>query len=132
MTCTEARDAVLVADPTALVHPTDAALANHLHSCAPCAEMARALGADLEMLRGGVRRRSKRRVATIAIAAALPIAAGIIAILVSRRATPIVIEPPAASTASISVDVPPGKQATVFATKDPKVTIVWITPESGL
>jgi hypothetical protein len=132
MTCNDAREALLVVDPSEIVPQTDATLANHLRECAICADLANSLGGDLEVLQRSVRRRYVRRMTFVGVAAALPIAAGVVAMIVTHRAPSRPLDAHAPSTASVSVDVPPGQQATVFKTSDPKVTIVWMTSESGL
>ena len=132
MTCNEARDALLVADPTELADRDGTPLGNHLRECTYCREVACAIGADISGLGMAVRRRSRQRALALAAAVALPIAAAIVVRVSARPTNPPVVDLPRPATASISVDVQPGQRATVLKTKDPNVTIVWVTPAEGL
>ena len=143
MNCDTAREAMLVADPGELRGDVSATpLATHLASCEQCGELARRLANDLDVLSAtivaragdGRRKRSVRRVALIA---AIPLAAAVVAfaVLGTRDESPIPAPPAAARPVvsnMVSVDIARGQQATVIRTRDPKVTVVWLTNGGGL
>jgi hypothetical protein len=128
MTCDEAREAMMTAEPSELLGLGEGAFAAHLAGCSECANTAKTLGAALTPLSRTVNRRARRRAAAIV---ALPAAAAatIVGVVIARadntaeRATPHVSIP----ANVVSVDVKAGQQATVFKTSDPKVTVVWIS-----
>jgi len=133
MNCREAREAMLVAEAMELNGAGSSELAGHVATCDTCRALGRSLSADLDALDAAVRNRS-RRTAKI-IVATLPIAAALVAgaTLVHRAS------PPRAqsvgttvSPRTVSVQVAPGHQAAVFATKDTNVTVVWISTEGGI
>ena len=140
MTCAAARDALLTAD-LPLAFGASSELALHLRDCARCASLARVLTGDIETLRSSLWRRTikRRRVAGIAMTS---VAAAVVVLFAMRShspaSTPIVTasqaEPAvnAHPTDVVSVQVAPGKQATVFKTSDPTVTVVWLTDGGGL
>lgn len=133
MMCTEARDAMLVAEPCELCGAGDSELARHIASCAECKQVAFALEAGLQRFARSVARRSARRIAAVA---ALPIAAAILVIVAvephsqTRRQPAVVLQslPPASV---VSVDVAPGQRAAVLKTADPTVTLVWLTADGN-
>ena len=137
MNCNDARAAMLVAEPRDLNADGGSPLATHLHDCPECAERARILGANLEGLRRRVGTRASQRTRGVLLIAAIPVAAAVIvAVALDRRvpavpAAPIAHDVPRAEK-MVSVDVARGQQATVLKTKDPKVTVVWLTPGGGL
>ena len=140
MNCIEAREAMLVAEPSVLgdaaLNVADAldgpgdSFAEHLAACHACRRIAGRLAADLNGLSFRVRARSRRR-RNIALAA-LPIAAVLVAtVAVGARRSPASapsIEPRADHPAKVvSVDVGVGQRAAVIKTADPKTTLVWIS-----
>jgi len=147
MNCTEARDAMLVAEFDDLSGRGEPTLAEHMEACDECRATATRMIHELGALAAAVRARrhpSQRAtvVGRIALVAALPIAAGLFVALrlattasgpsserlnAGASATP----SPVAST-GVTVDVSPGQQATVIKTRDPKITVVWIEQRGGL
>jgi len=127
MNCAEARDAMLGGEPAELAGAGDTELASHVRSCDDCRRLGCALDRDVRRLARSVSRRRARRVA---IVAAAPIAAVILAFVVSqrdgggpRRDISRQSLPPARV---VSVDVAPGQRAAVLKTADPTVTLVWL------
>lgn len=128
MTCDLARDALLEADLP--VSDDDLPeLGVHLRQCAECARLATALTRDTLALADAVRARKRQRAAIVAVASAL--AAAAIAVAVTRLDRVAPTPPPGEVNADrrgiVSVEVPRGKSAMVLQTKDPNVTIVWLT-----
>lgn len=142
MNCTEAREAMLVAEPSELRGgPTavgaaealdglgDSPLDAHLMDCDTCRRLAGLLAADMDGLSFRLRARSARRTLVLA---ALPVAAVLVATVtfVARRSPQ--TAPPIQSRADdranvVSVDVGVGQRAVVIKTADPKITLVWIS-----
>jgi hypothetical protein len=129
MNCDAARDALLDVD-LPIDDTTD--LARHLRECNACGRIVDRLAGDLAVLRAAVQLRARRRRRRLLAAATLSIAAAstIVAFVHARRGLgetrPAVNAAPAGV---VSVQVPPNKMATVLQTKDPNVTIVWLTDE---
>ncbi len=142
MTCDEARDLLLEAEPEALRGTGTSALALHLAGCAECRAMAvrvlaqqaaldRALTAMAEARLAAPARPARRRwrLATWGLAAA----AGLAALLLARPDRPDgdgrLAAPPRLASAPAAVDVDvsatPGRNAVVMKTADPTITIVW-------
>jgi hypothetical protein len=131
MTCLEAREALVIADPREL---SDASgeLAAHLKTCAECGARAKAISAQTSVLASMVRLRTRRRrsrrlmvAATASIAAAL-----VLAVALNSRRAPAVPEVRLSSLPvahRVSVTVAPGQSAAVLATADTLVTVVWFT-----
>ena len=137
MNCTQAREAMLVAEPAELRagYRGESELAKHLHDCEACRSLARALTGDLNQLAVRIRTRSRRRTLMLA---ALPIAAVLVAavVLIRHRSEPRPVAvgslPSNDRPASVvSVDVQVGQRATVIKTADPKITLVWISSGSN-
>jgi hypothetical protein len=133
MNCTEAREAMLVAEPAELRAEGESELAAHLVECDACRSLARALTGDLGRLSSRIRARSTRRALMLA---ALPVAAVLVvaATIVTRRSDqPTVAALPRSDRPAnvVSVDVGVGQQATVIKTADPKTTLVWISSGSN-
>lgn len=129
MTCDDAREAMMTAEPRELLGYGEGALVAHLADCPTCAEKARTLGSVFPRLAEVVDRRSRRRAAMfVGIPAAA--AAVVLGVFIVRpdddgaRAVPRVPIP----ANVVSVDVKAGQRATVLKTSDPKVTVVWISP----
>ncbi len=76
MNCTEAREAMLVAEPAEFRAQGGSELAAHIGECEACRSLARALAGDLDRLSSRIRARSRRRTLMLA---ALPIAAVLVA-----------------------------------------------------
>ena len=133
MTCDSARDALLEAD-LPIVDDNTSELAAHVHNCAECARLAVALHRSTSALVDVVRRRARKRRRIAILAATSTLAAAAIILAVARLDR---VAPRAAVNVErrgiVSVDVPRGKAAMVLQTKDPNVTIVWLTdaPRSG-
>jgi hypothetical protein len=132
MNCTQARDAMLIAEPAELAGVGDSELARHIVTCGPCAKISGAIGHDLQHLARSINRRSaaRRSARRIALVAALPIAAAILVVFAvaprtgaERRDVALKSLPPANV---VSVDVAPGQRAAVLKTADPSVTLVWL------
>lgn len=140
MTCTEARELLLEADLDALRGEGPSALARHVAACARCRALAgqvldeqAALDRVLAHLAerahpaGGVRRTPPAvRVAAWGLAAAAAVVAAFLGLRARPTAAP---EPPAALAAppsAVEVDVSAsGRNAVVFRTPDPTITVVW-------
>lgn len=129
MNCNEARELLLTADPEELAGGGATPLADHLRDCAQCAAIARAVGADTDALRLTLSKRGSKTARRMALVAALPIAATIVAIVASHE-RPVAPAPAAAAAASVSVDVARGQTAAVVQTNDPRVTIILVTQEN--
>jgi len=128
MTCDDAREAMMTADPPELLGHGSGALVGHLGSCPACAEKAKVLSSALSPLAATVNRRSHRRAAlVVGIPAAA--AAVVLGVLIAQPDDGVVVVQRAAIPANVvSVDVKAGQHATVLKTSDPKVTVVWISP----
>jgi len=129
MTCNEARQAMMTAEPWELVAADSGALAAHIADCPMCAETAKVLSSALSPLAERVNRRGRRRAAmVVGIPAAA--AAVILGVVIARpngdgeRVGPHVPIP----ANIVSVEVKAGQRATVLKTSDPRVTVVWISP----
>ncbi len=144
MTCSDARAAMRVADRRALRGADDSDLAGHLRACDACRSLAAGIESDTALLASALAARgsvdAERVIApprlgtrTAAILfAALPVAATIVlGVLLHRQGTPRgaprEVRDVIASN-MVSVDVERGQTTTVIRTKDPTVTIVWISP----
>jgi hypothetical protein len=135
---------MLTAEREELRAEGDGALAAHLRACVACHAAAEHIDATTVALTSMVaepRRSTARRwsPARLAGIAALPIAAGVIGVLIMRDAPekPSAPATPPQVTAQaprgvVSVDVARGQTATVIKTRDPNVTIVWLAPGGGL
>lgn len=139
MNCTDARDAMLVAELAELQMKAATPLTSHLVECAECRARAASVSsqtAQMDVLlaqRGGARR--TRPVRRFVLVASLPIAAAVIlAATIHARREEAVIPRPAHSlpaARNVSVDVAPGQQTTVLKTADSTVTVIWLTPGVG-
>jgi hypothetical protein len=133
MNCTEARRAMLVAEPAEFRAEGGSELAAHVGECEACRSLARALAGDLDRLSSRIRVRSRRRTLMLAV---LPIAAMLVAavtVVRNRVERPTVASLPHNDRPAsvVSVDVGVGQQATVIKTADPKTTLVWISSGSN-
>jgi hypothetical protein len=134
MNCTEAREAMLVAEPAEFRAEGGSELAAHVGECEACRSLTRALTGDFNRLASRIRGRSRRRTFMLA---AVPIAAMLVAAVtvVRKRADQpdtVVAQPRTDRPASVvSIEVGVGQQATVIKTADPKTTLVWISSGSN-
>jgi hypothetical protein len=132
MSCIEARDMMLVAEPSELRGRVDSAFTAHLGECSSCRSLASSLAGDMNVLSSRVRARATRRtvmLATVPIAAVLVVA---VTILATGRNQPATARLPGADRPAnvVSVDVGVGQRATVIKTADPKTTLIWISSGS--
>jgi hypothetical protein len=135
MNCTEAREAMLVAEPVEFHAESGGGseLGAHVGECDVCRSLAQALAGDLDRLSSRIRARSRRRTLMLA---ALPIAAVVVAtvtVMTKRADQPAVaVQPRTDRPASVvSIEIGVGQQATVIKTTDPKTTLVWISSGSN-
>ena len=129
MTCDDARDAMMTAEPGELLGVGDGVLAAHLAGCPACAKEARTLRSVLPRLSERVNRRGRRR-AAIVVGVPAAAAAVVLGVFIARPGGDdgrIVARAPIPANV-VSVDVKAGQHATVLKTSDPKVTVVWISP----
>ena len=146
MTCSDARDAMLIAERSALRGDDDSGLSQHIQECLSCRRLAAMIESETAVLAAAVgpreaanqdsRSRNRQRTRNAILVTVLPIAATIaMAAVLQRRgeadnhvqATPLSANERLGMNA-VSVDVERGQTATVIRTKDPNVTIVWISP----
>ena len=130
--------------PTIAAHGVST-LATHLHACEACQAVATTLLASTSAMQARylaltpsvapagatIRPRDVRRHAGWAIAALAAAAAVILAVVVRReRGDPLHgghwVELSDSASTAVSVDVPDGRNAIVFTTRNLKVDIVWI------
>src|SRR5215208_4908081 len=138
MTCTEARDALLVADLAELRAESDTPLVTHVQTCAECERLATVIlrgTASLERSALGAKRR-RQTTDRLALLAVLPIAAAVVvAVAINARSPGKASSPRSVSSLpvvrQVSVEVARGPQATVFRTADPKVTVIWVSSGEG-
>lgn len=136
MDCRTARDRLLTADLDALDPRRRDPLADHLRACAACAAAAqRIVDASAALAAGLVpgeapapeiagRRKPVRRLRAATIAALAAAALLLFILRGSDLAGP--AAPPAAASAPVPViSVPEGRNAVVFRTADPTITVVW-------
>jgi hypothetical protein len=132
MTCDEARDALLVADLSALGAGD---LANHVAACADCRARVESLSAQTAVLGATMgRRHRRRRSRRLALAAGVPIAAAVVAGVTLRASHD---SPEIARIARqrsslpvarrVSLTLEPGQSAAVLRTADTTVTVIWFT-----
>jgi len=143
VTCAEAIERMLEADPTDLSGAADSELSLHLRGCARCRRAAnRILEAERELWgalaaatpgRGAdeavglVRRRARRRrwmwrAAPLAAAAVLAVA------LIARREPVQRSLPPASAPpirSGLAVEGPPGRSVAVFQADNPDIVVIW-------
>jgi len=114
MTCDDAREAMMTADPPELLGHGSGALVGHLGSCPACAEKAKVLGSALSPLAATVNRRSHRRAAlVVGIPAAA--AAVVLGVLIAQPDDGVVVVQRAAIPANVvSVDVKAEQMWTVI------------------
>lgn len=141
MNCTEAREAMLVAEAAELRGETETLLAAHIAACAGCSRAAAIIDGGTRQLGLALAGRSaatRRRVAPRAMGFVfVPIAAAVVfGVMLSGR----VSRPAESSRVSlaplpvarnVSLEVARGQQATVLKTADPKVTVIWLSSGEG-
>jgi hypothetical protein len=136
---------MLIAERSALRGDDDSGLSQHLQECLSCRRLAAMIENETAVLAAAVRREpakqdsralTRQRTRNAILVTVLPIAATIAmaAVLQHRgdadnhvQATPLSANERLGMNA-VSVDVERGQTATVIRTKDPNVTIVWISP----
>ena len=130
MTCDEARDAMMTAEPRELLGRGEGVLSAHLAGCPACADAARTLRAVLPRLSEKVNRRSRSRAAMVVgiPAAAAALVVGVFIARPEGEGGGRKVAPTSIPTNVVSVDIKAGQRATVLKTSDPKVTVVWISP----
>ena len=130
MTCDEAREAMMTAEPRELLGRGDSALSSHVTGCRACADKAKVVIAALAPLSRALNRRARRRAAMI-VGIPAAAAATVIGVFIGGRRSEsdnTRVGPTTAIPANVvSVDVKAGQRATVLKTSDPKVTVVWIS-----
>jgi anti-sigma factor RsiW len=155
MTCAQALDQMLDAEPVELHAEAAGDLARHLrgcHACRSAAEGILAAQADLAsglaaLTAAGVRREVRVRpigsapsaMRRWALRAALPLATAASLLLVLRRPPSSPAQFSRVAAAAIQRDMMheeaqvepgPGQSAAVMATRDPEVTVVWLYPSN--
>ena len=138
MTCTEAREALLEAEPAELGGAGTSAVALHLAGCSECAVRARAILAGMQAMDAALVGlasapvpRSRRRAPAVRwVALGLAAAAVLAGVLLVRRepgtslAVPIATAPPLPRGVEVDLAAAP-RSAAVFATADSTITVVW-------
>lgn len=149
MTCEQARQAMLDADPAELTGQGSSALVGHLASCTRCAGRAHAILEGQQALAAALRAQRPRVAAVEAlraaqVAAAMPerrwrgwrialpgaLAAGIALLLLWTRWNPpaertVAPESAAPALPPFAVQGPPGRTVAVFRTANPDIVVVW-------
>lgn len=138
MTCTEARDAITVANLSELRASDDAPLAEHLQHCAECRVLADVVLRGTSVLMSGNARRARlhrSRVRRVTAWSSVAAAATIVAVVADRREPTARPEPTRSASLpvarQVSLEVARGQQATVLKTSDPKVTVIWLSSGEG-
>lgn len=142
MKCTDARQALLIADPSELVGGHATEVSRHLRDCSGCAAAAAAIVEHTDALRRAlvasaasrhpgvtVRHTAKRGRRRWIVAVPALAAAGLAAVLfmadTAYRGTEIVPATRAAQTPGPLVDQPMGTNVAVFGTDNPNIVVVW-------
>lgn len=147
MNCTEARAALLEADPMELRGEAETAVSLHLRECAACRAAADAILATEAAAGRWIETRAPRRGAADVVARGrsaaqrrrrarwgwlvpLAAAAGIVTLIVTQPGphppggdVGVVPEPAAGR---IAVEAPAGRNVAVFETADPNIVIIWL------
>ena len=138
MDCAAAREALLSIDLEELASGGDGALAEHLRSCPDCAAATLAIVAATERLAvdltpaTSIAMQRPRTLPNRPLLIRSATAAGLVgAVLLGARAfqhgstrvDP--VSAPASTTTLPAVTVPPGQNAVVFRTSNPRITVVW-------
>ena len=139
MTCTDAREAIEVADLSELRATDGSALAGHLETCADCRQLADVVvrgTAGLTMASARREQAARTRVRRVTAWSSVAAAATIVAAVAVNRDTPTSRGEPARFASlpverHVSLEVGRGQQATVLKTSDPKVTVIWLSSGEG-
>lgn len=143
MTCSEAREGILEADPSVLRGEGGDPLSLHLEQCEECRALARFVLAGEDRLGTFLQEAPRRpsveeilreaggppptRLRAPLVLVPLLAAAGLAALLLMPEAPmpePVHTVPPAST--GLNVDVPEGRSAAVLTTGDPNITVLWI------
>jgi hypothetical protein len=140
MNCTEAREALLVADLNELRGETGTPLARHVGTCPECRRMASLIANGTAHLSSAVAYRHRRRARLSRRSAVLwfvPVAAAVaFAVSLNARASkpdapPHVSRDPLPVARTVSLEVGRGQHVTMLKTADPKVTVIWLSSGEG-
>jgi len=141
MNCTQAREAMLVAEPAELRGETETALAIHVVGCPDCRRAAATIAGGTTQLGLAIARRTprtRRRVSRRAIGlVVVPVAAAAVFAVANAGGFSRTPEPPRVSCSplpvarTVSLEVGRGQHATVLKTADPKVTVIWLSSGEG-
>jgi hypothetical protein len=140
MNCTQAREALLVADLAELRGEAGTPLSAHVGACPDCRRAASMIADGTAHLgstivyRRGRRARVSRRAAVlwlVPVAAALVVAVSLNVRASRRDAPPRVSRDPLPVVRTVSLEVGRGQQVTVLKTADPKVTVIWLSSGEG-
>jgi hypothetical protein len=147
MSCTDARAALLEADPVELRGEAETAVSLHLRECAACRAAADAILATEAAAGRWIETRAPRRGVADALArgrsagrrrrwrwaAPVAAAAGIAALVFLTRpaAGPPSARPAGATAAAsapggVAARAPAGRNVAVFATADPEIVVIWL------
>jgi hypothetical protein len=136
MTCEDALDAMLVADPAELEEKDAGALAEHMRGCTECRRRALVLARGTSALRLTAARRGVRRSRRAAGVVFFAAAAAVVLVVSMHGGRE--IQPTVASTVAslpvarhVTLEVAPGQRATLIKTNDPKVTVIWLSTGEG-
>jgi hypothetical protein len=140
MNCTEAREALLVADLAELRGKAETPLGAHIGACPNCRRAASVIALGTAGLGSSiVRRRSRgsrrsRRVVTLLVPLA---AAMVLAVVLNGRRASVSEQPlrvahdPLPVARTVSLEVKRGQRVTMLKTADPKVTVIWLSSGEG-
>ena len=141
MSCEECRELMLEADPELLTGIGDEPLAAHLNRCDVCRDAAAAMLRQVQLARTAYQRiepvsSPPRRVMRFSVRRSVWVvaslaAAAVITVVATRPAQVDLhgghwVDLPDATSVPLAVDVPEGKSAIVFDTKNPNISVVWI------
>jgi hypothetical protein len=140
MNCTQAREALLVADLAELRGETETPLVAHIGGCADCRRAASMIAGGTAHLgsaiahRGGRPTKFSRRAALlwfVPVAAAVVFGLSLNSRSSRRDVAPRVVLDPLPVARTVSLEVGRGQRATVLKTADPKVTVIWLSTGEG-
>ena len=124
MNCQEARDLILQADLPALRGMDGSALATHVQSCAACRRASDRILEDTALLGDALDHHPVRlhRAGRVAVPVAIAAAAALVLLLSPRGGPPV---DSAADAPPVMVGVT-DRNAAVFETPNPNITVVWL------
>jgi anti-sigma factor RsiW len=145
MTCTEALDLLLEAEPHELAGTTDSGLSRHLRDCSTCRTSAarileaegvlrqqlaatapaRSVGAAVELAQLRRKRSAWRLLSPLAAAAAAAAAALVGIVWEHQPSLPGVPPQPGARPPSLAITAPAGRNVLVMTTDNPDVVVFW-------